>query len=151
MAQSLSKILVQIIFSTKDRFPFLSDRELRRQMHAYLARVFYEHESPAIEVGGMEDHLHIACLLSRNYSVSEIIRKAKANSSTWAKGQGLWCSKFTWQGGYAVFSIDPSAINSMQEYIRNQDEHHRRYTFQEEYLAILRKYHMEYDERYLWT
>jgi putative transposase len=151
MAQSLSRILVYIIYSTKDRFPFLVDSELRKRMHAYIARVFYEHQSPAIEVGGAEDHVHILCLLSRNYSVSEIIRKAKANSATWAKAQGGRCLTFSWQAGYGAFSIDPLHSASVQNYIRCQAEHHRRLTFQEEYLEMLHQYKMEYDERYLWT
>ena len=88
MSQSLSRILVHIIFSTKNRFAFLVDNELQKRMHAYLARVFNEHGSPAIEVGGTEDHIHILCLLSRNYAISEIIKKAKANSSSWAKKSG---------------------------------------------------------------
>ena len=81
MAQSLSRILVHIIFSTKDRFPFLTDCEMRKRMHGYLARVFYEHDSPAIEVGGTQEHVHIECLLSRNFSLSEIVRNAKSNST----------------------------------------------------------------------
>jgi REP element-mobilizing transposase RayT len=151
MSQSLSRILVHIIFSTKDRFPFLSDGELRKRMHAYLAGAFNELESPAIEVGGVEDHVHILCLLSRNYSVSEIIQKAKANSSSWAKTQGGRCRKFSWQSGYGVFSIDQSQIDSVQRYIQDQEQHHRKRTFQEEYLEILRLYQVDYDERYLWT
>ena len=151
MAQSLSRILVHIIFSTRDRFPFLTDSELRNRMHAYIARVFYEHESPAIEVGGTEDHVHILCLLSRNYSVSEIVKKVKANSSSFAKEQGGRCLKFSWQSGYGAFSIDPSQIDSVQKYIQCQVDHHRRRTFQEEYLEILHQHKMAYDERYLWT
>ena len=151
MAQSLSRILIHIIFSTKDRFPFLTDRELRKRMHAYLARVFYEHESPAIEVGGTVDHVHIACLLSRNYAICDIIRKAKANSTSWVKSESVGCSIFSWQGGYGVFSIDPLEIDSVKKHIQGQEEHHRKLTFQEEYLEILRKYGMEYDQRYIWT
>ena len=151
MSQSLSRILVHIIFSTKDRFPYLTDSELRKRMHAYIARVFFEHESPAIEVGGTEDHVHILCLLSRNYSVSEIVKKAKANSTTWVKTQGGKCIKFSWQAGYGAFSINQSQIHFVQKYIQCQEEHHRKYSFQEEYLEILRQYQMEYDERYLWT
>ncbi len=151
MAQSLSRILTHIIFSTKDRFPFLTDIELRKRIHAYIARVFYEHESPAIEVGGADDHVHILCLLSRNYSVSEIVRKTKANSSSWAKVQGGKCLKFAWQSGYGAFSIHQSQIHSLQKYIQCQVEHHRRRTFQEEYLEILHQYQVPYDERYLWT
>jgi putative transposase len=151
MSQSLSRILTHIIFSTKDRFPFLTDIEVRKRIHAYLARVFYDHESPAIEVGGTADHAHILCLLSRNHSVSEIIRKAKANSSSCARTQGGGYLKFAWQAGYGVFSIHQSQVDSLQKYIQSQIEHHRRRTFQEEYLEILHQYQVPYDERYLWT
>ncbi len=150
MAQSLSRILVHLIFSTKERFPFLVDIELRKRIHAYLARVFIEHDSPAIEVGGTEDHVHILTLLSRNHAISEIIRKAKASSSGWVKSQRGLLSKFEWQGGYGAFSIHPSQIDPVTKYIKGQVEHHRRRTFQEEYLDFLREYQIPYDERYLW-
>jgi putative transposase len=151
MAQSLSRILVHIIFSTKDRFAFFIDAELRKRMHAYIARVFYEHGSPAIEVGGTKDHVHILCLLSRNNRVSEIVKKAKANSSGWVKAQQGRYLKFAWQSGYGAFSIHQSQIDSIREYIKGQEEHHRRRTFQEEYLEILRQYQIPFDERHLWT
>jgi putative transposase len=151
MSQSLSRIFVHFIFSTKDRFPFLIDTDVRKQLHAYLAGIFNELESPSLEVGGMEDHVHILCRLSRNYSVSEIMNKAKSNSSLWAKQLGGRCAKFSWQSGYGAFSVDPSQIDSVQEYIQNQAGHHRKRTFQEEYLEILRQYRVEYDERYIWT
>jgi REP element-mobilizing transposase RayT len=150
MAQSLSRVLVHIIFSTKERFPFLVDIELRKRIHAYLAQVFNGHDSPAIEVGGTEDHVHILCLLSRNHAISEIIKKAKANSSGWVKTQQGLLSKFEWQGGYGAFSIHQSQIDQVTKYIRGQVEHHRRRTFQEEYLDFLREYQIPYDERYLW-
>ena len=150
MAQSLSRVLVHFIFSTKERFPFLVDFELRTRMHAYLARVFNEHNSPAIEVGGTEDHVHILGLLSRNYAMSEIIKKAKVSSSGWVKTQGGLLSKFEWQGGYGAFSIHQSQIDQVTKYIKGQVEHHRRRTFQEEYLDFLREYQIPYDERYLW-
>jgi putative transposase len=151
MSQSLSRILLHIIFSTKDRLPFLADTNLRKQMQAYLAGAFYELESPAIEVGGVEDHVHILCRLSRRHSVSEVMNKAKSNSSSWAKERGGRCVKFAWQLGYGAFSVGQSQVGSVQKYIQNQAEHHRKLTFQEEYLKILRQYGVEYDERYLWT
>jgi REP element-mobilizing transposase RayT len=151
MAQSLSRILIHTIFSTKDRFPFLSDADVRKRTHSYIATIFNELESPAIEVGGVEDHVHVLCALSRNHSISEIIKNTKANSSSWAKALGGRCWKFSWQAGYGAFSIHPSQVDSLQRYIQNQAEHHRRRTFQEEYLAILNHYKVEYDERYLWA
>src|SRR6266496_5252845 len=92
MAQSLSSVLVHFVFSTKDRFAFLTDSETRGRMHAYLARVFTGEDCPALEVGGTNDHVHVLCSLSRSHSMSEVIRKAKANSSGWAKASAA-CSR----------------------------------------------------------
>ena len=150
MAQSPSRILVHFIFSTKERFPFLVDIESRQRTHAYLARVFNEYDSPAIEVGGTEDHVHALCLLSRKHAMSEIIKKAKAHSSCWVKTQRGLLSKFEWQGGYGAFSIHQSQMDQVAKYIKSQVEHHRRRTFQEEYLDFLHEYQIPYDERYLW-
>jgi len=119
-------------------------------MHAYLARVFNDHNSAVIEVGGTEDHVHILCFLSRNHAISQILKKAKANSSSWAKSLGGKCMKFSWQAGYGVFSIHQSQIHPIRKYIQRQAEHHRVKTFQEEYLEILKEYQMPYDERYIW-
>ena len=150
MAQSLSNVLVHFIYSTKDRFAFLADTESRRRMHAYIARVFNEHNSPAIEIGGTADHVHVLCSLGRNYSMSEVIREAKANSSGWVKTLGGMLAKFEWQGGYGAFSVHLSQLEQVKTYIASQEEHHRVRTFQEEYLNILREYRVPYDERYLW-
>jgi putative transposase len=150
MSQSLSRVLTHIIFSTKDRFAFLIDCDLQKRMHAYLARIFNENNSPAIEVGGTQDHVHILCLLSRNHAISEIIKKAKVSSSSWAKVLGGRWLKFSWQKGYGIFSIHQSQIEPIRKYIQSQAAHHRRRSFQEEYLEILRDYGIQYDERYLW-
>jgi len=119
-------------------------------MHGYIARVFNVHGSPAIEVGGTADHIHTLCSLGRRHAMSEIIREAKANSSRWAKTMGGIYLKFGWQGGYGAFSVHPSRIDEMRDYIGGQEEHHRTRSFQEEYLSFLREYHVPYDERYLW-
>ncbi len=150
MAQSLARVLVHIVFSTKERFAFLADVDLRQRTHAYLAQVFNNLDSPAIEVGGTEDHVHVLCLLSRNRTLSEIIGKTKANSSSWMKKKGGLLSKFEWQGGYGAFSIHPSQIDHVRKYIKGQVEHHRRRTFQEEFLEFLQEYQIPYDERYIW-
>jgi REP element-mobilizing transposase RayT len=150
MPQSLSQVLVHFIFSTKNRFPFLTELSCRNRMHAYVARVFSEQDSPAIEVGGISDHVHVLCALGRNCAMSELIRAAKANSSGWAKTLGGLMRKYQWQGGYGAFSVHPSQVEHVREYIRNQEGHHRIRTFQEEYLNILREYRVPYDERYIW-
>lgn len=151
MAQSLSNVLVHFIFSTKNRFAFLADAESRRRMHAYLARVFTEHDCPVLEAGGTGDHVHVFCSLSRNHCMSEVIRKAKTHSSCWAKSLGGMLSKFSWQGGYGAFSVHPSQVVQVKAYIRDQQEHHRLRTFQEEYIEFLREYQIPYDERYIWS
>jgi putative transposase len=150
MSQSLSRVLIHIIFSTKNRFAFLTDEEKRKRMHAYLAGICNEMDSKAIEIGGTEDHVHILCLLSRKYPISELIKSIKANSSGWVKTLGGRCEKFSWQAGYGIFSIHQSQIEPIRQYIQGQLEHHRRKTFQEEYLELLKEYQMPYDERYLW-
>ena len=150
MSQSLSRILVHIIFSTKNRFAFLIDKNNQLQMHAYLASVFNENNYRAIVVGGTGDHVHILCLLDRNHAISEIVKKAKVNSSSWAKTLGGICRKFAWQSGYGAFSIHQSQIESARGYIQRQEEHHRWKTFQEEYLDFLHEYRVPYDERYIW-
>ena len=151
MAQSLSKVQVHLIFSTKNRFAFLLDAELRRRVHTYIARILNEHDSPAIEVGGWIDHVHALFSLSRNHAISEIVRKAKANSSGWVKTQGGLLTKFEWQAGYCAISVSPSQLEQVRRYIMEQEEHHRVRTFQEELLDILRNCKLPYDERYIWT
>ena len=149
MAQSLSQVFVHFIFSTKNRFAFLTDASIRGRMHAYLAQVLNSQNSPAVEVGGATDHVHLLCSLGRNNAMADLIREAKVNSSAWVKTFGGLLLKFEWQSGYGAFSVNPREIDHVREYIRNQMEHHRMRTFQEEYLEILREYRACYDERYI--
>ena len=151
MSQSLSSILVHLVFSTKNRFAFLTDPDSRGRMHAYLARVFSEEDCPTIEVGGSSDHVHVLCSLSRSRTVSDVIREAKSNSSSWAKSLGGMYTKFSWQAGYGAFSVHPSQVGLLREYIQNQPEHHRVRTFQEEYLDFLHEYQVPYDEKHIWS
>jgi REP element-mobilizing transposase RayT len=120
-------------------------------MHAYIAQAFNQHDSPAVEVGGFDDHVHALCRLGRNCTISELVRDAKANSSGWIKGFGGLLSKFEWQGGYGAFSVNQLEVEQTRRYIHDQQSHHQIRTFQEEYLNILREYEVPFDERYLWT
>jgi putative transposase len=149
MPQSLARIWVHLIFSTKDRHPFLSDKLLRTDTHAYLATVLRSHECETLIVGGMEDHVHALFALSRNYSISEIVKEIKRTSSRWVKEQSAH-KRFGWQGGYGAFSVSQSQLKQVIRYIEQQEEHHRRATFQDEYRAFLKKYCIEYDEKYVW-
>jgi putative transposase len=150
MSQSLAQILVHIIFSTKSRYKFLSDFEVRHQMHAYLATVFRTYQSPSLEVGGAADHIHALCSLSKTLSVAELIEDVKKASSKWINTKGGLYTKFHWQSGYGAFSVSPSQAAAVRRYIRNQEQHHRRITFEEEFRRILQKHGVEYNERYVW-
>ena len=150
MAQSLARLWIHLIFSTKDRFPFLSGKSIRADMHAYLATVLRKHECETLLVGGMEDHVHALFALSRNYSIATVVKEIKRTSSSWIKGISPRQAKFHWQGGYGAFSVSQSHLNQVINYIERQEQHHRRVSFQDEYRAFRKKYGIEYDERYVW-
>jgi REP-associated tyrosine transposase len=149
MPQSLVQIYVHIVFSTKNRMPFLSDDDLRDRTYRYLAGIFNSLDSPAVIIGGVEDHVHILCRLGKTIAVADLARNVKRDSSKWIKDQSRQLD-FHWQRGYGAFSISPSHVPAITEYIRNQREHHRTETFQDEFRRICRKHGIDIDERYVW-
>ncbi len=151
MAQSLSKILLHIIFSTKDRYPFLNDTETRAQLHAYMAGICQQQKSPALLVGGVADHVHLLCRLNRTSCAADLVKETKRSSSLWIGEKGGILAKFAWQAGYGAFSIGQSQVDELIRYIRSQEAHHQRLSFQEEYREFLRRYEIEYDEQYVWN
>ncbi len=150
MPQSLAKVLVHIVFSTKHRYPFLADRNIRNEMHAYLGGTCKQLDCPVLIVGGVADHIHILCSLSRNYSIAKVVGEMKRSSSKWIKTKGAALGKFSWQNGYGAFSVSQSQVDSVRKYIASQEQHHHKRTFQAEYRDFLKKYEIEYDERYVW-
>ena len=149
MPQSLSLNLVHLIFSTKDRMPLIT-RDVRPQLHAYLATVARHGDGECYRVGGVADHVHLAVRLSRTVALSDLISELKTSSSKWIKERSPELSKFSWQRGYGAFSIGPKDLDAVLAYIDGQEEHHRKKTFQEEYQGFLRHYGLEFDERYVW-
>ncbi|MGH9327502.1 MAG: IS200/IS605 family transposase [Terriglobia bacterium] len=149
MAQSLSKLYVHLIFSTRGREPLLLG-ELRGQMHAYLAGVLNHHDSPAIKVGGTADHLHALFRLSKNHSLAGVVEEIKTSSSRWIKTQARGLGGFHWQNGYGGFSVGAGELQRVAEYIERQEVHHRSLSFQDEYRQLLKQYEVECDERYVW-
>jgi REP-associated tyrosine transposase len=150
MSQSLTQIYLHIVFSTKNRAPFLRDGALRGRTHAYLVGICRNLDSPSIIVGGTEDHVHILCRLGKTQSVSELVRELKRESSKWLKEQSQDLSSFYWQAGYGAFSISPGHVEALTAYIRNQEEHHKKQTFQDEFRRLFRLYGIEFDETYVW-
>ena len=150
MAQSLARLWTHLIFSTKDRFPFLTHKSIRQEMHAYLAAMFRNYDCETLIVGGVEDHTHSLFALSRNHSIATVVKEAKRTSSGWVKEKSPKLASFYWQAGYGAFSVSQSNLKDVIAYIENQEEHHKRVSFQDEYRAFLRAYGVEYDERYVW-
>jgi REP element-mobilizing transposase RayT len=150
MPQSLAQVYLHLVFSTKHRRPFLRDDDLRTQMHKYLGGACRNLESPSLQIGGVEDHIHILCRLSRKLSVSELVAELKRESSKWIKTKEGCQADFHWQDGYGAFSLSPSHVEALTEYIGGQADHHRRESFQEEFRRLLQKYEMPCDERYVW-
>ena len=148
-AQSLSKVLLHIIFSTKDREPWLTT-EVRSRAHAYLATVCRNLNTEWVHVGGVADHVHTVTTLPRTFSQAQLVEHIKKTSSKWIKTLEPRYHRFRWQRGYGAFSVSPSQLKSVIRYIDGQQNHHRTRTFQEEYRELLCKHGIDFDERYVW-
>ena len=149
MPQSLSQLYVHLIFSTKQREPMLLS-PVRKDLHAYLAAVLNNHDSPALKLGGMSDHVHVLFRLSKDLALAKIVEEVKTSSSKWLKTQGRGLANFHWQSGYGAFSVSAADVELVVEYIAQQETHHRVMSFQEELRKLLDKHGIAYDERYVW-
>jgi len=146
MGQSLVKNYIHIIYSTKNRQPFIR-QEHEVELYKYLGGVCKAHDCTPIQVGGHLDHVHILCLLSKRMTIADLLEEVKTDSSKWMKKRAAELKNFYWQDGYGAFSVNPREVDMVTEYIQNQREHHSTKTFKDEYLAFLKKYKVEYDER----
>jgi REP element-mobilizing transposase RayT len=149
MAQSLSNVLLHIVFSTKNRQPSINV-DIEEELFKYIAGTCRNLGCPSHKIGGADDHIHIACSLARTMAISKLLEEIKTSSSKWMKTKGDEYVDFGWQNGYGAFSIGQSQLSDLKHYIANQREHHRRLSFQDEYRQILAKFDVEYDERYVW-
>ena len=150
MSQSLAKILLHVVFSTKERRPLLRDRAFREEMHHYLGGILKGLDCPPIIVGGVEDHVHLLCALSRICAPADMVKEVKRSSSLWIKTRAPEFAGFAWQSGYGVFSIGHSQIEEVRRYIASQQEHHRKLAFQDEFRRLLQRYELSFDEAYVW-
>ena len=149
MPQSLAKIYIHLIFSTKNREPVLI-REVRAKLNAYIAGILKQHDCIGLEINGVADHVHMLFRLGRSIAVAKVVEEVKTGSSKWLKMQSAQLAAFHWQSGYGAFSVSESAIPEVGAYIRNQNKHHERMSFQEEFRLFLKKHEIEFDERYVW-
>jgi putative transposase len=150
MPQSLAQIYLHIVFSTKHRTPFLRDEKLRSEIHEYLGGICRKLDSPTLVVGGVEDHAHLLCRMSRTHTIADLVRELKRASSKRVKEKDHRLADFHWQDGYGAFSVSPSHVEVLRAYVANQAEHHKKVSFQDEYRRLLKKYAVAYDERYVW-
>ena len=149
MGQSLVKNYLHIVFSTKHRQPLIREA-VESELYAYMGGISKSLECHPIKIGGYTDHIHILCMLSKKITLIKLVEEVKSHSSKWIKARGDEYSNFYWQDGYGAFSVNPAEIEKVICYIENQKEHHKGRTFQDEYRAFLRKYKVDYDERYVW-
>jgi putative transposase len=150
MPQSLVQVYVHIVFSTADRTPFLKDAEIRQNLHRYLYGTCRNLGSPALRVNGTWDHVHLLCRLGKQCDVSDLVRDLKRSSSHWLGNGSLGLSPFRWQKGYGAFSASNSELIRLGDYIDNQEAHHRRVSFKEEFRKLCEEQGMVIDERYVW-
>lgn len=151
MPQSLSKVLVHVVYSTKGRKPWLKDPALRKELYAYKAKILRDSvDSPALIINGVEDHVHMLCLLSRKFAIMSVIEEAKTETSKWLKKQSQDLADFAWQGGYGIFSVSESNCEQVRRYIADQERHHLKMSFQDEFRLLCKRHGIEIDERYVW-
>jgi len=150
MAQTLTRLLVHVIFSTKDRRNLI-DPQVEPALHAYLGGICRNQTSPALAIGGIENHVHLLISLSKNLALADLLMNMKKESSRWIKTKGTTFADFQWQDGYGGFSIGESQVGAVVGYIHNQKERHKTMTFEEELVALAQLYGVEFDPRYLWT
>lgn len=150
MPQSLANVLLHVVFSTKNRTPFLRSSKLRQDLNAYLVGTLKNLECPSLIVNCVADHLHCLCQLSRKISIAKLIEEMKTSTSAWVKTQDSQLRDFYWQAGYGVFSVSQSGVPEVKEYIATQEERHKPLPFQNEFRSFLRKNNVAFDERYVW-
>jgi REP element-mobilizing transposase RayT len=148
MAQSLAKIYLHVIFHTKVDSPTIG-REYINRVHQYVGKLVNTTGCQVLSVGGTENHVHALVILSKSETVAHLIEEMKRNSSRWIKTLSPVYEKFSWQGGYAAFSVSQSQVDNVIRYINNQENHHKKQSFKEEYIEFLKLYHIDYDEKYV--
>ncbi len=150
MAQSLSKLFVHIIFHIGVNSCTIRTKE-KQELFAYIGSIIKDNESIPVLINGIEDHVHILCIMSKNIALARLVEEIKRHSSRWIKTRDNHYKCFAWQGGYGGFSVSPSLHHNTKLYIENQEEHHKKMTFKDEYILLLHEYGIEYNDQFLWT
>ncbi len=149
MSQSLVDIILHLVFSTKERHPWIKP-DVEEELHQYICGVCRNLNCPVIKINGVEDHIHVLLQLGKTIPISKIISEMKSSSSRWIKTKGGHYSDFAWQGGYGGFSVSRPSLEGAKKYLSLQKEHHKTVTFKEEFVAMLQRAKIPYDDKYLW-
>ena len=149
MPQSLCKVYIHLVFSTKYQMDMI-DTEIEKELYHYMSGTFREFDSPCLKINGAHNHVHCLFLLSRKIPICKVVEQVKARSSNWIKTMGCQYINFFWQNGYGAFSVSPTHLTQVKAYIVNQKSHHAYVTFKNEYIKFLEKYEIKYDKRYMW-
>lgn len=148
MPSAFTSLHFHLIFSTKDRAPLITPA-LRERLYPYIGGILREQRHEPVEIGGMADHVHLVVRLHPSVGPADVLRVVKANSSKWAHEE-LGERQFGWQDGYGAFTVSLSNLAAVRQYVRDQEQHHRKTTFQEEFIEFLKRHEIPYDERYIW-
>ncbi len=150
MSQSLLKVYLHIVFSTQERRDLIPENR-KEEVWSYIGGVINHSGGQSMLVGGTSNHVHILCAINATTTIAEFVRDVKSRSSKWIKDNVCVRESFAWKGGYGVFSVSESVVPAVREYISKQEEHHKKVSFEDEYVAFLQKHNVQYDEKYLWT
>jgi putative transposase len=148
MATTFANLLYHIVFSTKDRIPLIRD-DVREPVYEYIGGIVRGERGVLLEIGGIPDHVHILAKFKTDIAVSMMVQKIKGKSSGWVNERPGRLERFEWQAGYGIFSVSESLVEKVQSYVRGQEKHHKRVSFKDELIALLKKHGIPYDERYL--
>lgn len=149
MSQSLADVILHFVFSTKGRNPWIQS-DVEEELYQYISGVCRNLDSPVIKINGVEDHIHVLLQLGKTIPISKLISEMKSSSSRWIKTKGDRYRDFAWQGGYGGFSVSRPNLEGAKKYLSSQKEHHKTVTFKEEFLTMLQRAQIPYDEKYLW-
>jgi len=150
MPQSLSRVIIHTVFSTKHRAPIFTDMPLRLELHAYLGGCAKTLDCLPIQIGGVADHVHLLTTLPRTLCIADFVKEVKRVSTSWLQERGGLLAGFHWQAGYGCFSVSESQVAKVAHYVEAQAAHHQALTFQDEYRELLRRHGQTWDEAYVW-
>ena len=148
MADTFSQIYIHLVFSVKERQNVIH-KTWREELFKYVSGILKGKNQKVFAIGGMPDHIHILISLRPNCMISELVNSVKTNSSKWINSRGFVKGKFNWQEGYGAFSYGQSQLDCVIQYINNQEQHHQKKSFKEEYIELLQRFNVKFEEKYL--